>query len=110
MAPEHPVDESRPADPYEMSDASFGYQVVLGATVGIIVTFVVMTVGLIATTGIGSAVPAMAWASIVGGGFFGGTVTVGLAMGRAEKASKEARAARAAEQERRTAPPSRQAA
>src|SRR5581483_10216280 len=61
MAPEHPADEDRLADPYEMTDASFGYQVVLGAAVGIVVTFVVMTVGLITTTGIGSAVPAMAW-------------------------------------------------
>jgi|GEM_PF-4566603 len=104
MAPEHPADEDRLADPYEMTDASFGYQVVLGAAVGIVVTFVVMTVGLITTTGIGSAVPAMAWASIVGGGFFGGTVTVGLAMGRAEKAAKEARAARFAEKERTSAP------
>ncbi|HZQ78472.1 MAG TPA: hypothetical protein VFE55_14140 [Acidimicrobiia bacterium] len=94
MAPQHPV--AAPDDPgaFDMSDAEFGYQVILGATVGIVVTFVVMTVGLLATTGIGAAVPAMAWASIVGGGFFGGTVTVGLAMGRAEEAERRARAAR----------------
>jgi flagellar motor component MotA len=78
----------------EMTDQDFARAVVLGAVVGIVVTFVVMVVGLMIFTGIGSAVPAMAWAAIVGGGFFGATVTVGLAIDRTEKAKKANRAAR----------------
>lgn len=82
---------------YDMTDQEFGHQVLLGATVGIVVTFVVMVTGLILFTGIGEAAPAMAWAAIVGGGFFGGTVTLSLAMARAEKAEKAEREARRAQ-------------
>ena len=92
---------------FDMSDQEFGHQVVLGAVTGIVVTFVVMVTGLIVFTGIGDAAPAMAWAALVGGGFFGGTVTLSLAMARAEKAEKAEREARraktAAEAEKRAA-------
>ena len=80
----------------DISDEEFGYQVVLGAVVGIVVTFVVLTVGFIVFTGINSATVAAAWAAIVGGGFFGGTVTVNLALGRIEAAEKAERLARQA--------------
>lgn len=90
----------------EMTDQEFGHQVLLGAVVGIVATFVVMVTGLLIFTGIGRAAPAMAWAAIVGGGFFGGTVTISLAMARAEKAEKAEREARRA---RRSADPPRAA-
>ena len=82
----------------EITDQEFGYQVVLGAVVGIVVMFVVMAVAMLFITGIEDTVPAMAWAAIVGGGFFGGTVTLSLTLGRVEKAEKAERAARRAAQ------------
>lgn len=79
----------------EMSDQEFGHQVLVGAIAGIVGSFVVMSLGILLFVGEASAIWSMAWAAIVGGGFFGGTVTVGLAMGRAEKREKAKRAERA---------------
>ena len=84
-------------EPDDMTDQDFAHHVVLGGAVGILVMFAFLILGM-AVTGLDSDVaPAFAWAAIVGGGFFGGLVTLSLAMARAEKAEKAERAARRAE-------------
>jgi len=85
------TDEAHPDD---MTDEDFAHHLILGGAVGIVAMFAFLIVGM-AVTGLDSDVaPAFAWASIVGGGFFGGLVTLSLAMAKAEKAEKAARDAR----------------
>ena len=85
------------AEPDDMTDQEFAHHVILGGAVGTLAMFAFLIVGM-AVTGLDSDVaPAFAWAAIVGGGFFGGLVTLSLAMARAEKAEKAERAARRAE-------------
>lgn len=95
-APPHGGTATEQAQPDDMTDQDFAHHVILGGAVGTVAMFAFLIVGM-AVTGLDSDVaPAFAWAALVGGGFFGGLVTLSIAMARAEKAEKAEREARRA--------------
>lgn len=62
----------------EIGDDTFAQLVVMGFLIGIPATFLVMFAGLLLTTGLTAAAPAIAWASLVGGAYFGGFVALSV--------------------------------
>lgn len=95
-APTHDGSVTEEVPPDDMTDQDFAHHVILGGAVGTVAMFAFLIVGM-AVTGLDSDVaPAFAWAALVGGGFFGGLVTLSIAMARAEKAEKAERDARRA--------------
>lgn len=62
----------------EIRDDTFAQLVGIGFLIGIPATFLVMFAGLLLATGLTAAAPAIAWASLVGGGYFGGFVVLSV--------------------------------
>ena len=80
-------------DQHELGDNAFGYQAVVGALIGIPVTFAVVFLVLLIGTGKTAVTPALVWASLVAGPYLGGFLAVSLALGRIERRERAERQA-----------------
>lgn len=85
---------------HELGDNAFGYQVVVGALIGIPVTFAVLFLVMLTGPGKTAVTPALVWTSLVAGPYLGGFLAVSLALGRIE--SRERAERQAASQETAT--------
>ena len=68
----------------DVSDEGFARAIVLGALVGVPVTFILVFVAFLVVVHEPAAAPAFLWASLVGGGYFGGFVALNAALARLE--------------------------
>ena len=81
----------------ELDDETFAELIGIGFLIGIPATFLVMFAGLLLATGLTAAAPAIAWAALVGGGYFGGFVVLSAHLAGIENrerlAARQARSA-----------------